>query len=191
MRSSPWHLIAITFTLDWRIGVANLVSLPIGLLFMAMMMSGYREKSLRYQAASTRMNTSIVEYIRGIQVIKAFNRSASSYGRFRDAVRDNRNAMLDWYLSASFPMTAAMEILPSTLLFVLPTVLYLYMMGSVSIYVAVMGILLSHASYKPPIKVMSHTDIMANIGVILSQIQDVMNLPEMQRGKTTASHLLA
>lgn len=178
----PIVLVVIIFTLDWRIGVANLISLPVGLLFTLLMMSGYQEKSLRYQRAAKEMNTSIVEYVRGINVIKAFNKSASSYGKFRDAVNDNKNAMLDWYLSVCFAMTAAMETLPSTLLFVLPTVMFLYMQGSISVYVVVMGILLSYASYKPLIKVMSHTDIMANIGVIASEIRTVMGMPELERG---------
>lgn len=178
----PIVLVVIIFTLDWRMGVANLISLPVGLLFTLLMMSGYQEKSLRYQRAAKEMNTSIVEYVRGINVIKAFNKSASSYGKFRDAVNDNKNAMLDWYLSVCFAMTAAMETLPSTLLFVLPTVMFLYMQGSISVYVVVMGILLSYASYKPLIKVMSHTDIMANIGVIASEIRTVMGMPELERG---------
>ncbi|MDP9859914.1 ATP-binding cassette subfamily B protein [Olsenella profusa DSM 13989] len=177
----PIVLVVIIFTLDWRIGVANLISLPVGLLFTLLMMSGYQEKSLRYQRAAKEMNTSIVEYVRGINVIKAFNKSASSYGKFRDAVNDNKNAMLDWYLSVCFAMTAAMETLPSTLLFVLPTVMFLYMQGSISVYMVVMGILLSYASYKPLIKVMSHTDIMANIGVIASEIRTVMGMPELER----------
>lgn len=178
----PIVLVVIIFTLDWRIGVANLISLPVGLLFTLLMMSGYQEKSLRYQRAAKEMNTSIVEYVRGINVIKAFNKSASSYGKFRDAVNDNKNAMLDWYLSVCFAMTAAMETLPSTLLFVLPTVMFLYMQGSISVYMVVMGILLSYASYKPLIKVMSHTDILANIGVIASEIRTVMGMPELERG---------
>lgn len=73
------------------------------------------------------MNTTVVEYIRGINIIKAFNKSASSYDKFVNAVEGNKNSMLDWYLSICFYMTAAMEILPSTLIFVLPTSLFLFM----------------------------------------------------------------
>ena len=179
----PFVVVIIIFRLDWRIGAANLISLPIGLLFTLLMMSGYQEKSLRYQQASKEMNTGIVEYVRGINVIKAFNRSASSYGKFKDTVNNNKNAMLDWYLGVCFAMTAAMETLPSTLLFVLPTILFLYMKGSINVYVVVMGILLSYASYKPLLKAMSHADIMANIRVVFGEIKAVMEMPELKRGK--------
>ena len=125
------------------------------------MMGGYEEKSRNYQQAAKNMNTTAVEYIRGIQVIKAFNKSASSYGKFVDAVNKNRDSMLNWYLSVCFYMTAAMEILPSTLLFVLPVSLFLYLKGSISVGILIMCVLLSYATYKPLIKAMSHVETVA------------------------------
>ena len=92
--------------------------------------------------------------------------------------------MLDWYLSVCFAITAAQEVFPSSLLFVVPTVLYLYMKGDIGVNTAVMAILLSYACYKPLIKAMSHMDIMANIGVILDEIKSVSDLKELERGKT-------
>lgn len=145
------------------------------------MMGGYEEKSRNYQEAAKNMNTTAVEYIRGIQVIKAFNKSASSYGKFVDAVNSNRDSMLNWYLSVCFYMTAAMEVLPSTLLFVLPTSLYLYMNGSIEVGNLIMCVLLSYACYKPLIKAMSHMDTMANVRVVIDEIKNVMELPELER----------
>ena len=179
----PIVIVVIIFTLDWRVGIANLLTLPLGFLFSMLMMSGYVERSKRYQEASKEMNTSIVEYIRGIQVIKAFNRSASSYGKFKEAVNNNRDAMLDWYLHVCFATTAAMESLPSALLFVLPTVLYLYMTGGITVSVVVMGILMSYACYRPLVKAMSHADTMANVGVVIDEINKIMELPELKRGE--------
>jgi ATP-binding cassette subfamily B protein IrtA len=178
----PVVLVVIIFMFDWRIGLANLVTLPLGLLFSCLMMGGYEEKSRNYQRAAKNMNTTVVEYIRGIQVIKAFNKSASSYGKFVEAVDENRNSMLHWYLSVCFYMTAAMEVLPSTLLFVLPMSLFLYMKGSITVGTLFMCVLLSYASYKPLIKAMSHADTMANVRVVIEEIKSVMDLPELDRG---------
>lgn len=178
----PIALVVIIFIMDWRIGIANLVTLPLGVLFSILMMGGYEEKSRNYQEAAKNMNTTAVEYIRGIQVIKAFNKSASSYGKFVDAVNSNRDSMLNWYLSVCFYMTAAMEVLPSTLLFVLPTSLYLYMNGSIEVGNLIMCVLLSYACYKPLIKAMSHMDTMANVRVVIDEIKNVMELPELERG---------
>ena len=152
----PIVLVVIIFILDWRIGIANLLTVPLGFLFSMLMMRDYEKKSKRYQDASKAMNTTMVEYVNGIKVIKAFNKSASSFGKFKETVNENKRAMLDWYLSVCFSMTAGMETIPATMIFVLPTSLYLFMKGSIEIGVLVMCILLSYASYKPLIKAMSH-----------------------------------
>ena len=187
----PIVLVVIIFILDWRIGIANLLTVPLGFLFSMLMMRDYEKKSKRYQNASKAMNTTMVEYVNGIKVIKAFNKSASSFGKFKETVNENKRAMLDWYLSVCFSMTAGMETIPATMIFVLPTSLYLFMKGSIEIGVLVMCILLSYASYKPLIKAMSHMETIANIKVILGEIKTVMEIPDLERGteiKSVGSH---
>ena len=179
----PIVLVVIIFIMDWRIGVANLLTIPLGLLFFMMMMRGYEEKSKRYQEASKAMNTTMVEYVNGIKVIKAFNKSASSFGKFKETVNENKKAMLDWYLSVCFSMTGAMETIPATMIFVLPTSLYLFMQGSVEMSSLTMCILLSYASYKPLIKAMSHLETIANIKMVMKEINKVMEIPDLERGK--------
>lgn len=179
----PIVLVVIIFIMDWRIGVANLLTIPLGLLFFMMMMKGYEEKSKRYQEASKAMNTTMVEYVNGIKVIKAFNKSASSFGKFKETVNENKKSMLDWYLSVCFSMTGAMETIPATMIFVLPTSLYLFMQGSVEMSSLIMCILLSYASYKPLIKAMSHLETMANVKMVMKEINKVMEIPDLERGK--------
>ena len=179
----PIVLVVIIFIMDWRIGVANLLTIPLGLLFFMMMMRGYEEKSKRYQEASKAMNTTMVEYVNGIKVIKAFNKSASSFGKFKETVNENKKSMLDWYLSVCFSMTGAMETIPATMIFVLPTSLYLFMQGSVEMSLLIMCILLSYASYKPLIKAMSHLETMANVKMVMKEINKVMEIPDLERGK--------
>jgi len=180
----PIVIVVIIFILNWKIALANLVTLPLGMLFSMLMMKDYEAKSKRYIEASKKMNAAAVEYIQGIKVIKAFNKSASSYDKFQKAVEDNRDSMLDWYLSVCFAMTAAMEVLPSTLLVVLPVGLYLFMTGSITTPVMIMCVLLSYASYKPLLKAMTYMDTMANVRVVFGEIQSVLDLPELVRQDT-------
>ena len=180
----PIVVVVIIFILNWKIALANLVTLPLGMLFSMLMMKDYEAKSKRYIEASKKMNAAAVEYIQGIKVIKAFNKSASSYDKFQKAVEDNRDSMLDWYLSVCFAMVAAMEVLPSTLLVVLPVGLYLFMSGGITTPVLIMCILLSYASYKPLLKAMAYTDAMANVRVVFGEIQSVLDLPELVRQDT-------
>ena len=66
------------------------------------------------------MNNAIVEYVNGIEVIKAFNQSASSYGKFTDSVKFFRDSTLDWWKGCWLFSSIGYTVISSTLLFSLP-----------------------------------------------------------------------
>ena len=93
----PLLAMVIVFALDWRMGLAGLATIPLGVLFYAAMMRDYKPKMARYIGSEQRMNSSLVEYVNGIQVIKAFGRTASSYGGFSTAVAEYHDSTLAWF----------------------------------------------------------------------------------------------
>lgn len=115
--------------LDWRAALASLVCVPIGAVIYAIMMRNYSSQYDKFMKASARVNSVIVEYIEGIQVIKAFNRSSGSYEKYSNAVRDFRDFTLDWFKSTWGLMNLGNAVLPSTLLGLLPAGVLLYTSG--------------------------------------------------------------
>lgn len=115
--------------LDWRAALASLVCVPIGAVIYAVMMRNYSSQYDKFMKASARVNSVIVEYIEGIQVIKAFNRSSGSYEKYSNAVRDFRDFTLDWFKSTWGLMNLGNVVLPSTLLGLLPAGVLLYTGG--------------------------------------------------------------
>ena len=79
---APLLAMIIVFAINWRMGLAGIATIPLCLLFYLGMMRDYKPKMARYIASEQRMNSTLVEYVNGIQVIKAFGRTASSYGSF-------------------------------------------------------------------------------------------------------------
>ena len=75
--AAPLCSILLIFLLDWRMGLAALVTIPLGALFFAAMMRGYGPRMENYMRSANEMNSALVEYVNGIQVIKAFNRVRS------------------------------------------------------------------------------------------------------------------
>ena len=84
--AAPLCSIVLMFALDWRMGLASLVTIPLSIVFMIGMMQGYGEKMALYLRAGNEMNSALVEYVSGIQVIKAFGRAGSSYGKYSQSV---------------------------------------------------------------------------------------------------------
>ncbi len=65
----------LLFLEDWRMGLSMLIVVPLGIICFMSMFSGYHEKFQRTVTATKALNDTAVEYISGIEVIKAFGQS--------------------------------------------------------------------------------------------------------------------
>ena len=79
------------------------------------------------------MNSTIVEYIEGIEVIKAFGRAGTSYEKYAKAILDYKKFVVKWLSSTWITMKITFALFPSTLLGTLPVGLYLTMHGQLTI----------------------------------------------------------
>lgn len=113
-------VLVLLFIEDWRMGLSMLIVVPLGTLCFASMFSGYHEKFQRTVTATKALNDTAVEYISGIEVIKAFGQSKTSYAKFVSAAKEGADCFIDWMRGSLFGQVAGMAILPSTLLGILP-----------------------------------------------------------------------
>ena len=112
--------LAYLLVLDWRMALASLVTFPLGMLFFMLMMAGYGRNYARTVAATNALNDTAVEYIGGIEVIKVFGKAKSSYEKFVAAAHECAQSYIDWMNKSNFYFTFAMNVMPATLLTVLP-----------------------------------------------------------------------
>ena len=59
--AAPLCSILLIFLLDWRMGLAALVTIPLGTLFFAAMMRGYGPRMENYMRSANEMNSALVE----------------------------------------------------------------------------------------------------------------------------------
>ena len=105
------------FTIDWRMGLASLVTVPIGMFSYALMMLGSGDFYQHTIDATKALNDTAVEYINGIQVIKVFGKTKSSYDRFVHDAYEAAHSFIDWMRASILPMTFAMVVMPSTMVY--------------------------------------------------------------------------
>ncbi len=120
------------FAIDWRMGIASLITLPLAAIPMIAAGKGFNEKYAAYMEANDYVNSVIVEYVEGIEVVKTFNQSTSSYEKFTKAIRSFQAFTLDWFQSSWKSMNLVMSILPTTFLGTLPVGLILYKLGAIT-----------------------------------------------------------
>ena len=118
--------------IDWRMALASIITVPIAIIAYGFMMKTFSKQYENYMESSNYVNSVIVEYVEGIEVIKAFNRSSSSYEKFEKAVESFKVYTLNWFESTWKLMNFGGAVLPSTLLGTMPIGMYLYINGSLS-----------------------------------------------------------
>ena len=179
--AAPLCSILLIFLLDWRMGLAALVTIPLGTLFFAAMMRGYGPRMENYMRSANEMNSALVEYVNGIQVIKAFNRSASSYGKYADSVRYFHDSTMAWWSQCWLWNAAARAVLPSTLLGTLPVGAWLYMEGSLSLPVFLVALVVPLGFIAPLMKVSEAMEQVSMIKGNLEQVTTFLKTPELVR----------
>ena len=179
--AAPLCSILLIFILDWRMGLASLITIPLGILFFAAMMRGYGPRMENYMRSANDMNSSLVEYVNGIQVIKAFNRSASSYGKYSESVNYFHDSTMEWWSQCWFWNAAARAVLPSTLLGTLPVGAWLYMEGTLSLPVFLISLVVPMGFVAPLMKVSEAMEQVSMIKGNLEQVTAFLKTPELVR----------
>lgn len=178
---APVLMLIYLITLDWRLALLSLVTIPVGMAVMSTTMKSYGENYGKSVEIGGRMTNAIVEYMGGIEVIKAFSQSKSSYEKYETAVNENAAFFYGWMKSAQWAMSAYNAITPSVLLTVLPFGFLFYASGSLTAGTFVTMIILSLGLLEPLIAAMNYTDNIARVGTVMGQINDVLASPEINR----------
>ena len=179
----PLCILLYIFSLDWRMGLAELLTLPIGLVSFAVMMGGSQKFYEHAVEATKTLNNTSVEYIGGIQVIKVFGKTKSGYARFVRDAYEAANSYISWMRYYILPMTFSLAIMPATLLPVLPIGGLLARGGTLSSSHFVMIIILSVGLVTPLITLMSYGDDIQTMGTIMGEVRSLLEAPEMERPK--------
>ena len=94
--SAPLSLLIYSFVVDWRLGLLSIATLPIYGLLNAWMMRDMGEKTAQMDRHLTRVSSTMVEFVSGISVVKAFGTVGRSHQRFTQAAEDFSRFYRDW-----------------------------------------------------------------------------------------------
>ncbi|MBP3273213.1 MAG: ABC transporter ATP-binding protein [Ruminococcus sp.] len=178
---APIIILIYAFVINWKLGLAALITVPLGLVCYALMMFGYEENYGRTVRATKALNAVTTEYINGIEVIKVFGKAQSSYEKFAAAAKESAESFVDWMRKCNVYMTFAMCIMPATMLSVLPIGGIMAMHGTISAADFITVIILTVGLIEPLLSVMSYSDDIAQMDTIVSDVRSILDAPEMVR----------
>ena len=182
----PACIVIYIFVIDWRMALISLISLVAGFSSMGLMMIGYEEAFKEATRVTSEMSEAMVEYIGGIEVVKAFNQGKTSYQKFKEKVLANAQFYYGWMKRCQIPEAMAFCIAPATSLFVLPAGWYFYQTGSLTMENFILIIILSMSLVGPIIKAMSFGDSLAKMSTIVSNVDSLLQAKEQDHGQNLA-----
>ncbi len=175
----PLFIIAYLFVLDWRMALLSLATLFIGLVIMDFGMRNYAEEGAGALAASKKMTDAVIEYIGGIEVVKAFSQSAGSYQKYAEAVEGNAGYYIKWMADSEKTMCSYNAIIPSVLLCVLPGGMALWLSGSLDTISLMAAVIFSLGFIGPIMEAFSFAGSLAMIGKNTEEIGSLLAAEEL------------
>lgn len=178
----PLFIVAYLFILDWRMALLSLVTLVIGLVVMTF---GMRDYSVRWEgavAAGRNLANAVVEYIGGIEVVKAFSQSAGSYRKYADAVHHKADYYITWMAESQKTMCSYNAIIPSVLIGILPAGLALWLSGSLEISTFMTVVIFSLGLVGP---IMASFTFMSDVAILAANVEEIdglLNAEELIHG---------
>lgn len=172
--------------IDWRLMLASLITFPVSFLCMGLTFKISGENFDKYDQAGAYMNSTIVEYIEGIEVIKAFGKAGVSYEKYAGAITDFRTFVVKWLASTYVTMKLAFALFPSTLIGTLPVSLWLANRGTITAPQAALAVMLSMSMVGSLAKLEVFSENMRQVKFTVEGLEEFLNMEELPQPDTRA-----
>lgn len=179
----PLVVVIVMFLIDWRMGLALLVTIPVALIPMAFGMKSYNKNYAAYMEANAHVNSVIVEYVEGIQVVKAFSQGERSYQKFARAVSSFKDFTMNWYRCAWASMNLCLSILPTTLLGTLPVGVYLYQAGVLDPAQVTLCLMMALGIVSPLMSATAFINSMKSMQFAVKDTRELLDLPQLSQAE--------
>ncbi|CBK75906.1 ABC-type multidrug transport system, ATPase and permease components [Butyrivibrio fibrisolvens 16/4] len=177
----PAVMFIYIMVLDWRMGLANLISVVIGICFAAVMMAKSQGEFEVTLQKTKYLNDTAVEYINGIEVIKAFGKTGSSYEKFVLAAKEGADCFINWMRKCIWFQAGTFSFTPATFLGVLPVGLLLVRNNSLTAEEFITCVILSAGLISPLMIAFSYMDDIMKMKAIFGEVTEIIERDDMVR----------
>lgn len=177
--------------IDWRLALASLMTFPLSFICMGLTFKISGKNFEKFDQSSNYMNSTIVEYIEGIEVIKAFGRAGVSYEKYAAAITDFRTFVVKWLTSTFATMKLSFALFPSTLIGTLPVALALANSGRITAPQAALAVMLSISMVGSLARLEVFSENMRQVKFTVEGLEEYLEMPELPEpaARAEVSHM--
>lgn len=175
----PLAVGVVLFFVDWRLALAAVAPLPLALLTQAIILRGHEEKMREYHDNTERMNSAVVEYVRGMMIIKVFNLARGAFGRYQRAVSTYSRVLEEWIKASAGPLVVFKITLELGVLILAPLSFWLYQAGQADLATMLLFLLLGLGLMEPLLRITFMGGLLGQIVEGASRIDELLSCPPL------------
>ncbi len=184
---APFIMFIYLLYLNYKMALVLLIPVVIGGVIQSIMFKNFEKRMEHYFTLLENMNSTIVQFIQGISVMKAFNVSSLSFEKYRKSIEEYADYWKKITETNSQSHSIFLAIMDSGLLFTIPLGGYFYINGGIGLGTYLLFIIISMGffnSFKTLLELGSNFSMIFE-GV--NRIKNILDTPRQESGKYSLS----
>ncbi|CDI48975.1 ABC transporter ATP-binding protein [Clostridium tetani] len=129
---APIIIIGYLLYLNWKLALVLFIPIILGFLSQISMFKGMKDMMAHYHELVKRLNSTIIQYINGMNVMKAFNLSAKSFKNYKDVTEEYADYWIDLSMKTAPLYGVFLVLIDSGLLFIIPIGGFMFLKGNIN-----------------------------------------------------------
>jgi ATP-binding cassette subfamily B protein IrtA len=181
----PLMMFIFMLRLHWIMALVMLIPMLLGIAVPMILMGNYPDMSTELAEDTEKLNASANEFITAMPVIKMYHLTAEKFEQYRDALQLYTTCWKKMCVSSCNPLSIALVILDSAILFTLPVGGWLFLHGSLPAASYLLFILLTMCFFASFLNLVTIVMQSMELGSGLDNIKKIMDMQEMKSGSKT------
>lgn len=140
---TPIIIISYLMYLDWRLALVLFIPIILGIISQIGMFKAMNERMEHYHYLIKKFNSTIIQYINGMNVMKAFNLSAKSFKNYKDTTEEYGDYWIQMTMESSPAYGLFLVLIDSGLLFIISVGGIMFLKGSINVSTYILFLILS------------------------------------------------
>ena len=183
----PLMMFIFMLRLNWIMALIMLVPMILGIAIPMALMGRYPDLTDEFAGDTEKLNASANEFITAMPVIKMYHLTAEKFEQYRNSLKIYTDCWIKMCESSCNPLSIALVVLDSAILFTLPVGGWLYLRDSLSAASYLPFILLTMCFFTSFLNMVTIAMQSMELGSGLDNVKKIMDMETMKSGQQTLS----
>ncbi|MBI6549629.1 ABC transporter ATP-binding protein [Xenorhabdus lircayensis] len=180
---TPVAVAILLFFFDWRLALMALIPLPVAIAMQCWIFKGFNQRIAAYHCVVADLHTSIVDFVKSMPLVKAFNMTVNSHQRYTSAVNEHHQLVTDWLRDTRTPTALFKLSLEVGFLCIMPMGVWLFADGQVTLSILFIFMLLGIGLMEPLYNLLQFANMFSELLKGVENIREFATSPAQKEGK--------